>query len=71
MNLPRNLIEVTWFRDAATLNPVSYMIEGLRSLIIQGWNAEALILGFGFTFLLIAVSLALAGRQLKVRMTRT
>ena len=27
MNIPRNLIEVTWFRDAATLNPVSYLLE--------------------------------------------
>ena len=47
------------------------MIEGLRSLVIQGWDVQALLLGFGFTFALIAVSLALAGRQLKVRMART
>jgi ABC-2 type transport system permease protein len=71
MNLPRNLIEVTWFRDVATINPVSYMIEGLRSLVISGWDAQALLLGFGFTLALIAVSLTLAGRQLKVRMART
>ncbi|MGZ4289530.1 MAG: ABC transporter permease [Gaiellaceae bacterium] len=71
MNLPRNLIEVTWFRDIATINPVSYMIEGLRSLVIAGWDAQALLLGFGFSFALIAVSLTLAGRQLKVRMART
>jgi len=71
MNLPRNLIEVTWFRDVATINPVSYMIEGLRSLVISGWDAQALLLGFGFTVALIAVSLTLAGRQLKVRMART
>jgi ABC-2 type transport system permease protein len=71
MNLPRNLIEVTWFRDVATLNPVSYMIEGLRTLVISGWDVQALLLGFGFTFALIAVSLGLAGRQLKVRMART
>ena len=71
MNLPRNLIEVTWFRDVATINPVSYMIEGLRSLVIHGWDVQALLLGFGFTFALIAVSLTLAGRQLKVRMART
>jgi ABC-2 type transport system permease protein len=71
MNLPRNLIEVTWFRDAATVNPVSYLIEAIRSLVIVGWDAEALLLGFGFTFLLIAVSMTLAARQLKVRMTRT
>ena len=71
MNLPRNLIEVDWFRDLATINPVSYLIEAMRSLVIEGWNAQALALGFGFTFALIAVSMTLAARQLKVRMART
>jgi ABC-2 type transport system permease protein len=71
MNLPRNLIEVKWFRDAATLNPVSYMIEAIRSLVIVGWDAQALLLGFGFSFGLIALSMTLATRQLKARMTRT
>lgn len=71
MNLPRNLIEVGWFRDLATINPVSYMIEGLRSLVIEGWNGQALALGFGFTLALIASSLWLAARQLRVRMART
>jgi ABC-2 type transport system permease protein len=71
MNLPRNLIEVTWFRDLATVNPVSYMIEAIRSLVITGWDTQALLLGFGFTFALIAGSLLLAARQLKVRMART
>jgi ABC-2 type transport system permease protein len=71
MNMPRNLIEVSWFRDAATVNPVSYMIEALRSLVITGWDMQALALGFGFTFALIGVSLLLAAQQLKVRMART
>jgi ABC-2 type transport system permease protein len=71
INLPRNLISVTWFRDIATLNPVSYMIESLRSLVIVGWDGEALGLGFLFIFLLMGVSMLLASRQLKVRMTRT
>ncbi|MET0563560.1 MAG: ABC transporter permease, partial [Gaiellaceae bacterium] len=26
MNIPRNLIEATWFRDLATANPVSYLL---------------------------------------------
>jgi ABC-2 type transport system permease protein len=71
MNLPRNLIAVHWFRDIATINPVSYLIEALRSLVIEGWNAEALGLGFGFVFALIAVAMTLAARQLRVRMART
>jgi ABC-2 type transport system permease protein len=71
MNLPRNLIEVSWFRDLATINPVSYMIEAMRSLVLTGWDAQALLLGFGFALSLIAISLFLAARQLKVRMART
>ncbi|HEY2940444.1 MAG TPA: ABC transporter permease, partial [Gaiellaceae bacterium] len=31
MNLPRNLIEIDWFRAVATANPVSYLIECVRS----------------------------------------
>ena len=38
MNIPRNLIEADWFRWVATVNPVSYLIEGVRSLIILGWD---------------------------------
>jgi ABC-2 type transport system permease protein len=71
MNLPRNLIEVDWFRDLATINPVSYMIEAMRSLVISGWDAQALVLGFGFACGLVGLSLLLASRQLKVRMART
>jgi ABC-2 type transport system permease protein len=71
MNLPRNLISIDWFRDLATLNPVSYMIEAMRSLVIEGWNLEALALGFLFTFLLIGLALAASAASLKTRMART
>jgi ABC-2 type transport system permease protein len=71
MNAPRNLIGVDWFRTAATLNPVSYMIECVRSLIITGWDWQALVLGFGFVIVLGVISLMLASRALRLRMTRT
>jgi ABC-2 type transport system permease protein len=71
MNTPRELIDVEWFQTAATLNPVSYMIECVRSLIIEGWDAQALALGFGFTIVIGVVCLALASRALRTRMTRT
>jgi ABC-2 type transport system permease protein len=71
MAMPRNLIEIDWFRTVATLNPVSYLIEGIRSLIVIGWDAEALALGFGMAFAITVVSLFLAGRELRTRMTRS
>ncbi|HSF61747.1 MAG TPA: ABC transporter permease [Gaiellaceae bacterium] len=71
MNAPRNLIGIEWFRIAATLNPVSYMIECVRSLIITGWDPQALALGFGLVIALGLVSLMLSSRALRTRMTRT
>jgi ABC-2 type transport system permease protein len=71
MNLPRNLIETDWFRIVATFNPVSYLIEGVRSLIITGWDGQALALAFGFTTLILVVSLLAASWAMRGRLTRT
>jgi len=71
MNIPRNLIEATWFRDVATANPVSYLIECVRSLVITGWDTEALALGFGIAAAITIISLGLASWALRVRMART
>jgi ABC-2 type transport system permease protein len=70
MNIPRNLIEITWFRDFATVNPVSYLIECVRSLVISGWDAQALGLGFGIATLITIVAVALAASALRGRMAR-
>ena len=69
-SLPRNLIKATWFRDIATYNPVSYLLEGLRSLVITGWNAQALELAFGLALALAVFSLALARPAMKSRLAR-
>lgn len=70
-NLPRNLIKVDWFREVATYNPVSYLIEGVRSLIIKGWDAQALLLGFGIAAALAVITLAAASAAMKTRLVRT
>jgi len=70
MNIPRNLMSVGWFRAAATANPVSYLLEGIRSLVITGWDKEALALGFGTALAVVVASLALASWSLKDRMAR-
>jgi ABC-2 type transport system permease protein len=71
MNFPRNLIEADWFRWLATVNPVSYLIEGVRSLIIEGWNGEAIGLAFAISAALLAVALTASAFALRQRMTRT
>ena len=67
-NIPRNLIEVTWFHDAATLNPVSYLIECVRSLIITGWDTQALALGFGIATAMALIAMALSARAMRTRL---
>ncbi len=71
MNIPRNLISITWFRDVATANPVSYLLECVRSLIITGWDGQALALGFGIAAAITVCALVLASWALRVRMART
>jgi ABC-2 type transport system permease protein len=71
VNLPRELISVDWFRTVATYNPVSYLVEGVRSPILFGWDAEALAMGFGFAILLSAVTVAASARALRTQLVRT
>ena len=71
MALPRDLIEIGWFQTVATYNPVSYMLEGIRSLVIIGWDGEALALGFACAGGLALLALAAASSALRTRMLRT
>ena len=71
MNMPRNLIQTDWFRWVATVNPVSYLIEAVRSLVIEGWNWEALGLGFAVAIGMTVIGFALAAHALWNRLERT
>jgi ABC-2 type transport system permease protein len=69
-SLPRNLIKAHWFRDVATYNPVSYLLEGLRSLVITGWDGQALALAFGFTLVILVLSLGFSQSAMRSRLAR-
>ena len=71
MALPRDLIEQDWFQTVATYNPVSYLIEAIRSLFIEGFDPEALALGFGFALVIGAAFLIGSSAILRTRLTRT
>jgi len=68
---PRNLIESDWFRWIATVNPLSYLVEGMRSLLITGWDEQALLLGFTVALVLAVLTLFASANALRERMVRT
>ena len=70
-SLPRELIEQEWFRTIATYNPISYLFEGLRSLIIFGWEGKELAMGFGFALVLAVIGVAGSASALRTRLART
>jgi ABC-2 type transport system permease protein len=67
INLPRDLIEADWFRFIATINPISYLVEGIRSLVITGWDARTLAMGFACAAAIVVVALAGAAASLRTR----
>ena len=71
MSMPRDLIETDWFRTVATWNPVSYMLEAIRSLVIEGWDGEALALGFACAGGLALIAMLAAYAALRTRLVRT
>lgn len=59
--VPRNLLTRP-MEIAATYNPVTYVMEGMRSLILDGFDAGALLAAFAVIGAALAIMLALSIR---------
>jgi ABC-2 type transport system permease protein len=70
-SLPLSLIQTNWFHTVAEINPVSYLLQAFRSVLIDGWNLGQLALGFGIAFALFAIGMTLAASALRTRLVRT
>lgn len=70
INMPRELIEADWFRAVTWLNPVSYMVDGMRSLIVIGWDQGMLVQCAAVLAGLSAISILGCSRALRRRMAR-
>jgi ABC-2 type transport system permease protein len=70
-SLPRNLLRVGWFHSIANVNPISYLIEGFRSLYIYGWDGTALWRGFAVAIGLTLLALLAIAGALRTRLQRT
>jgi ABC-2 type transport system permease protein len=71
MALPLDLIQTQWFHDVASVNPVSYLLQAFRSLLIEGWNLGDLALGFAIALAILALGMLAAATALKSRLVRT
>lgn len=71
MAMPLDLIQTQWFHDIASVNPVSYLLQAFRSLLIEGWDAGDLALGFGIALAVLTIGMSLASAALKTRLVRT
>lgn len=71
VNLPLDLIPVDWFRWIATVNPISFLIDAIRSLIITGWEPAVLLVGFAVALGIMVLGVALAAVALRGRLLRT
>lgn len=57
--MPRELL-TGWFRIAVILNPVDYVLQGVRAIIIQGWEWDTILPGLWWLIATTAGLMALA-----------
>jgi ABC-2 type transport system permease protein len=67
----QGLFRTGWFHTIATWNPISYLIEGFRSLFIYGWDGAALWRGFAVAIGLTLLALVAVAGAMRTRMQRT
>lgn len=67
VNMPRDLIQADWFATITRFNPVSYMVDGMRSLVITGWDQQALLEDVGVLLALTLLAAFGCSRALRTR----
>ncbi len=71
MSMPVELMDAEWFKFIAQWNPVTYCVDGLRSLIITGWDFEALGKQVAVITAMTFIGLRGCSKNLRTRMGRT
>lgn len=56
-----------WLEFLATINPVTYILEGMRDLVLGGWDAQGLIAAFAAIFGLGAFTMSMVLLALRSR----
>jgi ABC-2 type transport system permease protein len=64
--LPRELMS-GWLKTVAAWNPVTYLLEGMRSVLSDGWDLGALVKAVAAILGLAVVTFTMAFRSLARR----
>jgi ABC-2 type transport system permease protein len=67
--VPKEFITAGWLKVAATINPTTYVFRAMRSLLLEGWQARPLLIGFTVTMAFATLTGILALRAAR-RSTR-
>ena len=58
--VPKQYITSGWLRAATAINPTTYVFNAMRSVLIDGWRAEPLLVGLAVVLAFASVTGALA-----------
>ena len=70
-NLPLDFITTDWFRTIAEWNPLSWLIDGMRGLVIGGWDLSTLLPAVAVATAVMLVFFTLASRGMRKTVQRT
>ncbi|MDQ4096169.1 MAG: ABC transporter permease [Actinomycetota bacterium] len=66
---PRDLMS-GWFKTAATVNPLSHLIEGLRTQVIEGIDAGPYLVSLAIAGILFVIAVSVATLALRGRLAQ-
>ena len=59
-----------WIKTAAIYNPITYILEAMRTLLNTGWDAEIMARGFASILLMAIITYTFAIFSLRARVRR-
>lgn len=60
-----------WIRTAAELNPITYLLDAMRTILLDGWQTEIILRGLSSVLVLGALLFAFAFWSLRSRVRRS
>ncbi|WP_202406353.1 ABC transporter permease [Pontibacillus yanchengensis] len=68
--VPYELIEATWLKVAATINPTTYIFQSMRTVLIDGWQWWEIAQGFIAIIIACAITITFAAVSAKKAVSR-